>query len=137
MRVAGIGFRAAATVESLADALGRAGGGVDLLATACGKVDAPAFLAFARDLGLPVLGIARDALARERTLTHSSRVADRFGTGSLAEAAALAAAGRRAARGLGGRAGDGGDCRKDGWMTVHFIGAGPGAADLLTLRGRD
>lgn len=22
-------------------------------------------------------------------------------------------------------------------MTVHFIGAGPGAADLLTLRGRD
>jgi cobalt-precorrin 5A hydrolase len=93
MRVAGIGFRAAATVESLADALGRAGGGVDLLATACGKVNTPAFLAFARDLGLPVLGIARDALARERTLTHSSRVADRFGTGSLAEAAALAAAG--------------------------------------------
>ena len=22
-------------------------------------------------------------------------------------------------------------------MTVHFVGAGPGAADLLTLRGRD
>jgi precorrin-4/cobalt-precorrin-4 C11-methyltransferase len=22
-------------------------------------------------------------------------------------------------------------------MMVHFIGAGPGAADLLTLRGRD
>ena len=22
-------------------------------------------------------------------------------------------------------------------MTVHFIGAGPGAADLITLRGRD
>ena len=22
-------------------------------------------------------------------------------------------------------------------MTVHFIGAGPGAADLLTLRGRN
>lgn len=22
-------------------------------------------------------------------------------------------------------------------MTVHFIGAGPGAADLLTIRGRD
>src|SRR6185312_6478089 len=24
-----------------------------------------------------------------------------------------------------------------GPMTVHFIGAGPGAADLITLRGRD
>ena len=22
-------------------------------------------------------------------------------------------------------------------MTVHFIGAGPGAADLITVRGRD
>ena len=27
--------------------------------------------------------------------------------------------------------------RGAGCMTVHFIGAGPGAADLLTLRGRD
>jgi precorrin-4/cobalt-precorrin-4 C11-methyltransferase len=26
---------------------------------------------------------------------------------------------------------------EDGEMTVHFIGAGPGAADLITLRGRD
>ena len=22
-------------------------------------------------------------------------------------------------------------------MTIHFIGAGPGAADLITVRGRD
>src|SRR6201997_1173780 len=31
------------------------------------------------------------------------------------------------------------ECRERGRgrMTVHFIGAGPGAADLLTLRGRD
>ena len=32
------------------------------------------------------------------------------------------------------------DARDDlerGEMTVHFIGAGPGAADLITVRGRD
>src|ERR1700690_2579559 len=29
-------------------------------------------------------------------------------------------------------------CRRGpGSMTVHFIGAGPGAADLITVRGRD
>src|SRR6266481_5262639 len=27
--------------------------------------------------------------------------------------------------------------RRRGAMTVHFIGAGPGAADLITVRGRD
>src|SRR5262249_24881163 len=28
-------------------------------------------------------------------------------------------------------------CRGRGRMTVHFVGAGPGAADLITVRGRD
>lgn len=93
MRAAGFGFRASATVDSLLDALDRAGGSVDLLATAGQKVDVPAFRALARVLGLPVLGLALHELARERTLTQSTRVASRFGTGSLAEAAALAAAG--------------------------------------------
>lgn len=93
MRAAGFGFRAGAGAASLRDALERAGAGVDLLATAAEKVEAPAFRTLARDLGLPVAGIAADCLARQRTLTRSPRVADRFGTGSLAEAAALAAAG--------------------------------------------
>jgi cobalt-precorrin 5A hydrolase len=93
MRVAGIGFRRAATVGSLADALARAGGGAGLIATSADKAGAPVFRAFAAGARLPVLGLGRDALAAEVTQTRSPRVAERFGTGSLAEAAALAAAG--------------------------------------------
>ena len=46
--------------------------------------------------------------------------------------------GGRSARGVfGKRANAGARALRGGGMTVHFIGAGPGAADLLTLRGRD
>lgn len=93
MRVAGFGFRSAATPASLADALSRAGEAADLLATVEAKVSAPAFVAFAAARRLAVQGIAPAALAGQTTLTRSPRVEARFGTGSLAEAAALAAAG--------------------------------------------
>jgi cobalt-precorrin 5A hydrolase len=46
-----------------------------------------------RALGLPVLGLDPQALRGQPTLTRSGRVAALFGTGSVAEAAALAAAG--------------------------------------------
>src|SRR4051812_34757887 len=36
-----------------------------------------------------------------------------------------------------GRSFNGARRDEDLGMTVHFIGAGPGAADLITLRGRD
>ncbi|MCV2872747.1 cobalamin biosynthesis protein [Defluviimonas sp. WL0050] len=93
MRVAGIGFRAAATVASLLDALERAGGGAELLASASAKADAPVAKALAAELGLVICGFGREALAAQAVLTQSAKVAERFGTGSVAEAAALAAAG--------------------------------------------
>ncbi|WP_284164667.1 cobalamin biosynthesis protein [Frigidibacter sp. SD6-1] len=93
MRVAGFGFRGAATVASLQDALARAGGGAALLATAEGKAEAPVARNLAETLGLPLVAVGRADLAAQATLTRSAKVAERFGTGSVAEAAALAACG--------------------------------------------
>lgn len=93
MRVAGLGFRASATVGSLRDALGRAGGAADLLATLERKAQAAPIRALAAELGLPVVGIGAERLAAQPVVTRSAAVARRLGTGSLAEAAALAAAG--------------------------------------------
>jgi len=93
MRVAGLGFRTAATAQSLHDALDKAGGRVDALATAEEKAGQPAIRALAGALGVPVHAIGRGRLSAEVTVSHSTKVSDRFGTGSVAEAAALAAAG--------------------------------------------
>ena len=95
MKIAGFGFRKAACVESLREALVAAGGadGVVALATAEEKAGALALNALAAELRLPVRAITPAALEAAKTLTQSNRVATRFGTGSLAEAAALAAAG--------------------------------------------
>jgi cobalt-precorrin 5A hydrolase len=98
MRVAGLGFRKEATIEALREALGAAGGaqGVDALATAIDKSDAAVIVALAHELGLTIKPVPAELLARVETATHSARIETMFGTGSLAEAAALAAAGRRA-----------------------------------------
>ncbi|MBO1325712.1 cobalamin biosynthesis protein [Acetobacter sp. TBRC 12305] len=95
MKVAGFGFRQAATTASLRAALVAAGGvvGLDALATLTHKATAPAFLALAEELGLPVHALEPALLARFRTLTRSPRIMAGFGTGSIAEAAALAAIG--------------------------------------------
>jgi cobalt-precorrin 5A hydrolase len=91
--VAGFGFRAAATADSLADALRRAAQGrrVDALATAADK--APALAALGAALGAPVVGLDAPALAGQRTATRSAAAMAARGAGSVAEAAALAAAG--------------------------------------------
>ncbi|MDP5216909.1 cobalamin biosynthesis protein [Ruegeria sp. 2205SS24-7] len=95
MIVAGIGFASAATAESLHDVYQRAAQDhfVTALATADDKAAHPALTALAADLHLPVLRVEADALSATRTLTQSQRSATERGTGSVAEAAALAAAG--------------------------------------------
>jgi cobalt-precorrin 5A hydrolase len=93
-----LGFRKEATIESLRDALAAAGGarGLDALATATDKADAAVIVALAREMGLTIRAVPAEVLARVGTPTGSARIATMFGTGSLAEAAALAAAGQGA-----------------------------------------
>ena len=54
------------------------------------------FRELAQLLGVPGLGVSQTDLAQMITPTQSQRIQDKFGTGSLAEAAALAAAGPNA-----------------------------------------
>lgn len=98
VRVAGFGFRAAATEASLADALARAGGpdGLTALAAPADKAAAPGLAALAARLALPVCPVTADALHRPATPTRSAQSLAHRGTGSVAEAAALAACGEGA-----------------------------------------
>lgn len=88
MRIAGFGMRAAASTESLRAALATAGP-ADALAAL--PQHAAKVAALARTLGLPFRPVAD--IAGIATPTVSAAVAERFGTGSVAEAVALAAAG--------------------------------------------
>jgi cobalt-precorrin 5A hydrolase len=94
MRVAGFGFRQAATAASLRDALARAGGaaGLTALATAEDKAAHPALRTLAERLTLPLHAIPLPAIAAAPA-APSPRSPARYGGRSLAEAAALAAAG--------------------------------------------
>ncbi len=93
MIVAGFGFRAGATLAALQDALARAGGPerVTHLATVAAKAGELMPLAGVR--GVPVIAVDAGDLPGQSVLTDSERVNALFGTGSVAEAAALAAAG--------------------------------------------
>ncbi|MEP5731488.1 MAG: cobalamin biosynthesis protein [Sulfitobacter sp.] len=98
MRVMGIGFRAAADIASLQDAMQRAlaaaqGQKIDAIVSEASKTREVVFREFAQLLGLPGLGVSQNDLALMITPTQSNRILDQFGTGSLAEAAALVAAG--------------------------------------------
>lgn len=104
MIVAGFGFRAAASDVSLRDAYDKARASCHAthLATAADKAEAPAFKMLAEALNLPAVALAPAALTATRTPTQSPRVQAERGTGSIAEASALAAAGP-AARLIGPR----------------------------------
>lgn len=93
MIVAGFGFRSGATLAALQDALAQAGGPLEVthLATLTSKAEGLAPLGLA--LGLPVIALDPEALRGIATPTRSDRVAAIFGIGSVAEGAALAAAG--------------------------------------------
>lgn len=91
MIVAGFGFSTRATLASLRDALARTGGKPDALATAADKAAQLGPLAEA--LELPMQAISADRIKAQTTLTQSARAFQERGTGSLAEAAALAGAG--------------------------------------------
>jgi cobalt-precorrin 5A hydrolase len=93
MRVAGFGFRHGTTLAALQDALIRAGGPQGLTALATVTHKAAGLRALATALDLPLITIPPETLAAQPTFTRSPRVIALYGTGSLAEAAALAAAG--------------------------------------------
>jgi len=89
--VAGFGFRGGAGGDSGAGALAATGRTPQALAAPMDK--APALAALAATLGVPVIGVAPEALAAVRVLTDSPASRAARGTGSVAEASALAAAG--------------------------------------------
>lgn len=98
MRFAGIGFRGAADLVSLQDALQKAlsatdGGAVDALVTEAAKAREKVFRELAQVMRVPGMGVTQTDLGQMLTPTQSARIQDKFGTGSLAEAAALVAAG--------------------------------------------
>ena len=97
MRVAGFGFRQSAGAESLAAAFSLTNGrNVTHIATVASKAEASAMKDFAARLGLPIIPVPEGVLTQTPVVTHSAKSFETHGTGSVAEASALAAAGERA-----------------------------------------
>lgn len=93
MIAAGIGLRASATLADLRAVLALAATPPQALATPADKADHPALQDLARATGLPLHPVPLATLLAQITVTHSPHQPARYGTGSVAEAAALAAAG--------------------------------------------
>ncbi|MEM9032078.1 MAG: cobalamin biosynthesis protein [Pseudomonadota bacterium] len=95
MIAAGLGFRRSATFASLFDAYEKASGLAlpDCLATASDKAETSAFQALAQATSLPIAQITNASIQAQSTATQSEASSAARQTGSVAEAAALAAAG--------------------------------------------
>ncbi|MEP4198849.1 MAG: cobalamin biosynthesis protein [Aliishimia sp.] len=95
MIVAGFGFTSSASADSLAQALHATGHGdrLDQLATAADKAVSSVMLDFSREHGTPIASIEPSLLEAMQTKTQSLTSQQMRRTGSVAEAAALAAAG--------------------------------------------
>ena len=94
MIVAGFGLRAAASLACLRGMLGEVR--VDALAVVADKASHPALIALAQEMAKPLRAVALEDLARDRAQTPAPRQPHRYGNTSVAEAAALAAAGPKA-----------------------------------------
>lgn len=93
MIIAGFGFRAEATMDSLLNAYQHLGGDADAIAVPEDKAGALCFAQLSAKLGLPVYKISSETMKNTVTPTQAARVIEKRGTGSVAEACALAAAG--------------------------------------------
>ncbi|MCT4556746.1 MAG: cobalamin biosynthesis protein [Pelagimonas sp.] len=93
MIVAGFGYRAGASLESLLDAYTLAGAGAGIAATAHDKARGFLFEEFAQTQALRIVPVHPQALETQDTVTQSQASSEARRTGSVAEAAALAAAG--------------------------------------------
>jgi len=92
MIVAGFGFRSDATIDSLTSAFSETGlSAVDAIATAEDKSKTPVFIDFAKTIGAKIVSIDASALTQIKTHTQSKASQTHRDTGSMAEAAALAA----------------------------------------------
>ncbi|WP_299153322.1 cobalamin biosynthesis protein [uncultured Tateyamaria sp.] len=95
MIVAGFGFTTSASADSLRQALHATGyvGVPDHLATAQDKAGTPTFRQFAESLPCHIIAVPVQKLTAMTTQTQSAHSHTTRNTGSVAEAAALAAAG--------------------------------------------
>lgn len=95
MIVAGFGFRTSAGVASLLDAFEQAVGAHQPthLATPEDKAETDCMRALSNQLQLPIVAVVAEFVSAQDTLTQSSKIIEARGTGSVAEAVALAAAG--------------------------------------------